>query len=240
MSPSGIASTFLSKILFTFPTVAYAAITYGLLLAWFAVISSAASYFMLNPPYSVNSSSLGLFMISALIGAILGAIVGATLNDQSILWLARRNGSIFEPEMRLWMGLPGSRVATAGVLTFGLGLLRTLPWVVLAVRYAIFGFGFSVTGDIALTYLTDCYPEILGDVLVWVVFIRNGLSVLIMSIYTPWISSFGIQNTFICAAIISLAMTIMPIGLLIWGKRARERTAPKYRDLLFGNLFSEV
>jgi hypothetical protein len=126
------------------------------------------------------------------------------------------------------------------------------------VGYAIFGFGFSVTGDIALTYLTDCYPEgseainsgttdkltkhlqILGDVLVWVVFIRNGLSVLIMSVFTPWISSFGIQNTFICAAIISLAMTIMPIGLLIWGKRAQERTAPKYRDLLFGNLFSEV
>ena len=63
-------------------------------------------------------------MISALIGAILGTIVGAPLNDQSILWLARRNGSIFEPEMRLWMGLPGSRVATAGVLTFGLGLSR--------------------------------------------------------------------------------------------------------------------
>jgi hypothetical protein len=28
------------------------------------------------------------------------------------------------------------------------------------VGYAIFGFGFSVTGDIALTYLTDCYPEV--------------------------------------------------------------------------------
>jgi NTP pyrophosphatase (non-canonical NTP hydrolase) len=126
------------------------------------------------------------------------------------------------------------------------------------VGYAIFGFGFSVTGDIALTYLTDCYSEvseainsgttdkltkylrILGDVLVWVVFIRNGLSVLIMSVYTPWISSFGIQKTFTYVAIISLAMTIIPIGLLIWVKRARERTAPKYRDLLFGNLFREV
>jgi hypothetical protein len=63
-------------------------------------------------------------MISALIGAILGTIIGAPLNDQSISWLARRNGSIFKPEMRLWMGLPGSRVATAGVLTFGLGLSR--------------------------------------------------------------------------------------------------------------------
>ncbi|BCS23599.1 uncharacterized protein APUU_40043S [Aspergillus puulaauensis] len=159
------------KILFTFPAVAYAAITYGLLLAWFAVISSAASYFMLSPPYSFNSSSVGLFILSALIGAIL----------------------------------------------------------VLAVGYAIFGFGFSVTGDIALTYLTDCYPEILGDALVGVVFVRNGLSVLIMFVYTPWITAMGIQNTFIVAGLISLAMAIMPIGLLIWGKRAREHTAAEYR-----------
>lgn len=39
----------------------------------------------------------------------------------------------------------------------------------------------------------------------------------------------GIQNTFIVAGMISLAMTIMPIGLLIWGKRAREHTAAEYR-----------
>lgn len=112
------------KILFTFPAVTYAAITYGLLLAWFAVISSAASYFMLSPPYSFNSSPVGLFMLSALIGAILGTFVGAPLNDKSIIWLARRNGGIFEPEMRLWMILPGSLIATVGLLTFGLSLSR--------------------------------------------------------------------------------------------------------------------
>lgn len=117
------------KILFTFPAVAYAAVTYGLLLAWFAVISSAASYFMLSPPYSFNSSSVGLFILSALIGAILGTFVGAPLNDKSIVWLARRNSGIFEPEMRLWMVLPGSLIATAGLLTFGLCLSRVrLPF----------------------------------------------------------------------------------------------------------------
>lgn len=112
------------KVLLTFPAVAFAAITYGLLLAWFAVISSAASYFMLRPPYSFSSSSVGLFILSALIGAIIGTLFGAPLNDKSILWLSRRNGGMFEPEMRLWMILPGSLIATAGLLTFGLGLSR--------------------------------------------------------------------------------------------------------------------
>lgn len=49
-----------------------------------------------------------------------------------------------------------------------------------------------------------------------------------MFVYTPWINALGIQNMFISAAMINLAMTIMPIGLLIWGKRARERTAAEY------------
>lgn len=50
-----------------------------------------------------------------------------------------------------------------------------------------------------------------------------------MFVYTPWITAMGIQNTFILAGMISLAMTIMPIGLLIWGKRIRGYTAAEYR-----------
>jgi hypothetical protein len=38
--------------------------------------------------------------------------------------------------------------------------IKSLPWIVLAVGYAIFGVGFSMAGDIALTYLTDCYPDV--------------------------------------------------------------------------------
>lgn len=124
------------KILFTFPAVAYTAFTYGLLLAWFAIISSASSYFMLDPPYSFNSSSVGLFILSALIGAILGTVTGAPLNDQSIMWLSRRNRGIFEPEMRLWMALPGSLLCTGGILIFGLGLSRVSIYVLVHNRGA--------------------------------------------------------------------------------------------------------
>lgn len=112
----------------------------------------------------------------------------------------------------------------------------------LAAGYAIFGCGFAITSDIALTYLTDCYPDVsehslltipfpyyilantyfqytqnLGDALIVVVFVRNGISVLVMFVYTPWIRGLGIQNTFICVAMISLAMMIMPTLLHIWG-----------------------
>lgn len=119
------------QILFTFPAVAYASITYGLLLAWFSVITSASSYFLLKPPYNFTPSSVGLFSISALIGTLIGIFTGAPLSDRSILWLSKRNGGIFEPEMRLWVAFPGALLCTVGILIYGLCLARVCPFTII-------------------------------------------------------------------------------------------------------------
>lgn len=37
-----------------------------------------------------------------------------------------------------------------------------IHWIVLAVGYAVFGFGFFAVGDIALSYTTDCYQDVRG------------------------------------------------------------------------------
>lgn len=112
------------EILFTFPAVAYSAITYGLLLAWFSVITSASSFYLLKPPYNFQPSSVGLFPIAALVGTVIGIFTGAPLSDWSILWLARRNNGIFEPEMRLWVAIPSALLCTGGILLYGLSLAR--------------------------------------------------------------------------------------------------------------------
>jgi len=119
-------------MLFTFPAVSYASVTYGLLLAWFSVITSASSYFLLDAPYNFRPSSVGLFMISALVGTFIGIFTGAPLSDRSILWLARRNGGIFEPEMRLWVAFPGILFCTGGILLFGLGLAKVSQFTTIA------------------------------------------------------------------------------------------------------------
>jgi MFS family permease len=109
-------------VLFTFPAVTYTAFTYGSVLAWFAIMTSVQAVYLLEPPYNFTAIGIGLMNLPPFIGAVIGFFLGGWLNDKSILWFAKRNGGIYEPEMRLWMVLPAAIVLPVGILMFGIGL----------------------------------------------------------------------------------------------------------------------
>lgn len=109
-------------ILCTFPAVAYTAITYGALIAWYAVIVSVVASTIIYPPYNFTASGVGLMSIAPFVGCALGSFIGGPLNDRLIIWLSKRNQGIFEPEMRLYMSLPAAILNVGGILIVGLGL----------------------------------------------------------------------------------------------------------------------
>ncbi len=109
-------------ILFTFPAITFTAITYGSLLAWFAILISVQATYLFDPPYNCSAEGVGLMNIAPFVASIPGIVFGGYLSDRSILWLARRNNGIYEPEMRLWVALPAAIIVPAGILIFGLGL----------------------------------------------------------------------------------------------------------------------
>lgn len=111
-------------IFFSFPAVYFAAISYGLLLALFSVAGSAGAFFMIKPPYNFTPVAIGLFHLGGFIGAALGTAIGGPLSDWLVVYLSRRNKGVFEPEMRLWLSVPGSLITCAGLLVFGIGLAR--------------------------------------------------------------------------------------------------------------------
>lgn len=109
-------------VLFTFPAITYTALTYGSLLAWFATMTSVQATYMFYPPYNFSAAGVGLMNLAPFVGTIPGTLVGGYLNDKSIIWLSKRNGGVYEPEMRLWLALPAAIITPAGILMFGLGL----------------------------------------------------------------------------------------------------------------------
>ncbi|RMZ82503.1 hypothetical protein DV737_g1993, partial [Chaetothyriales sp. CBS 132003] len=112
-------------VLFSFPAVTYTALTFGSTLAWFAIMTSVQATYLILPPYNFTAVSIGLMNLPPFIGSCLGFFVGGIMSDRSILWLARRNRGIYEPEMRLWLALPSALLLPAGILMFGFGLAHT-------------------------------------------------------------------------------------------------------------------
>lgn len=104
------------------PAVAYTALTYGTLMAWFAIIISLQSTYLFLPPYSFSAAGVGLMNLPPFIGTIVAFFVGGYLNDKTIIWLSRRNGGIYEPEMRLWLALPMAVITPAGIVMLGVGM----------------------------------------------------------------------------------------------------------------------
>ena len=117
-------------ILVSFPAVAYAALTYGTVMAILSMIITFASTQMLYPPYNFTSIGIGLINIAPFVGQMLGTLVVAPMSDAWIIRQARRNGGIYEPEMRLWLALLSTPFVCAGTLMFGIGLARVRSTIV--------------------------------------------------------------------------------------------------------------
>lgn len=64
-----------------------------------------------------------------------------------------------------------------------------------------------------------------------VAFVRNVFTITGPAVTNPWRKGMGLGGMFICAAFVSLAVNLLAVPLLIWGKRIRIATASRYHRL---------
>ena len=149
-------------LLFTFPGIVYMALEYGFLTACTTVPITTYSIYMIDPPYNYGADEIGLIGIAMFVGSSIGAIIYGPLSDYWALYLSRRNGGVFEPEMRLWLPLAFCPLIPAGLFMFGIGLNNGSSWILVAFGLAISSIGVVTASASALTYLTDAYTDVRG------------------------------------------------------------------------------
>lgn len=164
-SPGPWSSFFLHSyqpvmILITIPAVGYMSFVYGMVNVAQTMTITVLSIYMADAPYNFNASQIGLMSLPSFIGTTIGALICGPLSDRIILYLARRNKGIYEPEMRLWLIIAFIPFVPAGLLTFGLGLNAGVQWPIVAFGYGLVAFGITAPSSIALTYITDAYTEV--------------------------------------------------------------------------------
>ncbi|RKL08439.1 hypothetical protein BFJ71_g1726 [Fusarium oxysporum] len=216
-------------LLTTVPAVAYTALAYGISVATSDVMSTTLSLYMTKPPYTFAPNEIGLMNLSKLVGSTIGTLIVGPVSDTLILWLARRNDGIYEPETRLWSLVPFLPFIPAGALLFGLGLQNGLPWPIIAVALAFFKLGMAPVNSITITYLTDSYQDVIGDALVGVTIVRNAFSTAFIFALDPWIHSVGIQWVLITIVLITTVILSLTGVLIKYGKPFRAHTAERYQ-----------
>lgn len=148
------------QIMFTIPAVFYMAVEYGIMTACTTVPVTTLSSVMTLPPYNFGSAQIGLMGLPPFIGTSLATLICGPLSDRIGLYLAKRNGGIFEPEMRLWLCLAFTPFVPAGLFMFGIGLNNGSHWLLPAFGLGVSAFGIVPASSAALTYLTDSYTDV--------------------------------------------------------------------------------
>ncbi|PVH73712.1 MFS general substrate transporter [Cadophora sp. DSE1049] len=158
--------------LVTYPAVMWAGIVYGVQVMWLSLLATTQSEIFSLDPYKFPVVNVGNINFAAFIGGILGMLWGGTVSDKCLLYLARRNGGIAEPEMRLWTMLIPSIINSGGLLMYGLGAFYGLPWILSAgFGTGCIAFGTGSGGAIAITYAVDCYSLVASEALVLMLFV---------------------------------------------------------------------
>ena len=147
-------------IMFSIPAVLFMAIEYGVMTACTTVPVTTFSSVMTLPPYNFGSAQIGLMGIPPFVGTCLATIFCGPLSDSIVLYLAKRNGGIYEPEMRLWLCLAFTPLVPAGLFMFGIGLNNGSHWLLPAFGLGVSAFGVVPASSAALTYLTDAYTDV--------------------------------------------------------------------------------
>jgi hypothetical protein len=136
------------------------------------------------PPYNFSIGQQGLVFLSPCIGNLIGSFLCGYLNDGLARWSSRRNGGVFEPEMRLPVVLFPALLVPTGLLMFGLGIHNGLHWIVPTIGAGLNGIALTGIGSVAQPYMMDSYAPVIFDCLVvWISFLVSwprGTIVLIM------------------------------------------------------------
>ncbi|RAO72960.1 uncharacterized protein BHQ10_008972 [Talaromyces amestolkiae] len=218
--------------LLLFPNVIWALLVNGLTLGTNVAIGTTYGTIITGAPYNWPNNSASY----ANIGQIVTALVALPLLGQGSDWLikrmAKRNGGLHEPEVRLIPLIIPIIVGTFTAVLYGQGAAHPekYHWFVYVWAVAAYYFAFVGANIAAVTYLLDSYPARAGPLLVIVCAFRGIISFGTSYGTAPFIASHGYDGTFGTFGALTAAMGLLGIPIYIWGKKIRHVTGRYARD----------
>jgi MFS family permease len=218
-------------LLFTFPNIVIAGCIFAFGCTAGIVSFNTISEILTDPPYNWSTTSTGLVFLAALVGNFVGWATGV-MSDYIVIFLARRNNGVKEPEMRLWTLCFSFVYAALGYQLYGWGAEFGMHWMTIA-----FGVGSMIAHQvsacsIATAYAMECFPGIAGELVVVLAICSSCINFAISYSVQPFINAAGYGYTFLFFGLCVLCSMLAAVPMYIYGKSWRRRAAPKWRRWL--------
>ncbi|CAI7627935.1 unnamed protein product [Penicillium glandicola] len=217
---------------FTFPAVLYSGLQWGAQDAWLTFYLTVEEDNWYEAPWNYSDAAVGIMNVPTLIGSVIGCIYGGWFSDFFVMWMAKRNGGIFEAEHRLWLLLPVAFVGPAGLMLFGIGSDKGWDWHLPYLGLGFIGFGWGCAGDLSMAYLMDAYPDMVLEGMVGVSVINNTIGCLFTFTAQNWLDAQTLSQVFIAIGILSFCFIMTTVPMIYWGKKCRKMTRKQYEAFL--------
>ncbi|KAK8160359.1 hypothetical protein BKA80DRAFT_100274 [Phyllosticta citrichinensis] len=218
--------------LFAFPNIVIPGFIFAFACTAGIVSFDTISKILTAPPYNWGTTSTGLLCLAALVGAIIGYATSGPLSDALVLRLARRNGGVKEPEMRLWAPAPCFVNGGAGYLLYGWGAAPGLHWAVVAV-----GLGGMIAqqvgaSGVATAYAMDCFAGVGAELVVVLAICSSCVNFAVSYAVQPFIEAAGYGVAFTVFGALVMGSLVGGAALRFWGKRWRRMCKGRYMGFL--------
>ncbi|KAK7757746.1 hypothetical protein SLS62_000124 [Diatrype stigma] len=211
--------------LIAFPAVLFSTFVYASFFCWLLMIGVLSVSIFAAPPYNLSPAQIGLTNVPLAIGALVFTPVSGWMADAVPMWMARRNGGVYEPEFRLVLMAIAVPLSTAGFIGFGVAAAKGLSLAWCLVWITMHSIAVPFASQAAISYVIDCHTQDANQAFVTINFVKALMSFAASSVSNGLLQRFGPQNLFVGIAMLNLGISLFTIPSYIYGKRLRSWVA---------------
>ncbi|WZH44346.1 major facilitator superfamily domain-containing protein [Fusarium acuminatum] len=211
---------------FLSPGILYAVLTSSIALGC-AVGMSLTYNQVLIQNYHWEAKDIGLINVGGVIGAIIGMVYCTFIANPFVLWLARRNRGIHQPEHHLITLAPPAVVGVGMLLLYGHTAGGSATWWGPYLGWTIFQYSFTAVLIISTTFASEAAPKHPGPALVTVVGTKNIISFGVTYGLTPMVEEHGYKWAFSVLAGLFGGIFLLGIPVCMFNPKWRAYVAEK-------------
>lgn len=182
--------------------------------------------------YGFSTAGVAGGYAGGVLGTVAGGYLVGKLGHVLTVRMARRNGSISEPEHTLYIFALSCLLVPFASILYGLGVRYHVHWFALVVSQTAISVNSAVCIPLSLGYAIGSYRELSGQMVTTCILIRNTLSFAINYGITPWVEANGYVKVYCIVAGLSLVVNSSFLLVIRYGRAIREKTAARYwRDV---------